>query len=259
MCMPQQTAALAAHPGWATADLGSVRTVQTGSTIIRGSAVAPWQQKGVVVVQGYGMTEAPNIGVTPPSEAREKVLAGVKPAMYQEIRVVDPLGNVLPAGASGEIWTRGPGVMLGYWENPEATRDAFNDGWFRTGDVGVFDAEGYLRIVDRVKDIIIVGSSNVYPSDLEAVLSASPDIREAAVVGRPDEDLGEVPVACVVLAPGRSLSSEQVISLFRDRLAAYEHPRDVLFLEVLPRNSFGKVQKGALQTMVRIASPSTQP
>ena len=139
----------------------------------------------------------------------------------------------------------------GYWENPQATREAFRDGWFRNGDLGRFDEEGYLHIIDRIKDIIIVGSSNVYPSDLETVLGDCADIREAAVVGRSDDRLGEVPVACVVPVPGRSLTEEQVIALFDGRLATYKHPRDVIFLDALPRNAVGKVQKTVLRDLVR--------
>ena len=140
--------------------------------------------------------------------------------------------------------------MQGYWENPQATREAFRDGWFRNGDLGRFDEEGYLHIVDRIKDIIIVGSSNVYPSDLETVLGDCADICEAAVVGRRDDRLGEVPVACVVPVPGRSLTKEQVIALFDGRLATYKHPRDVIFLDALPRNPTGKVQKTVLRDLV---------
>ena len=128
--------------------------------------------------------------------------------------------------------------------------EAGRDGWFLSDDVGLIDQDGGLHIVDRIKDIIIVGSSNVYPSDLEAVLADCADISEAAVVGRADDQLGEVPVAFVVPAPGRSITSEDVIALFEDRLATYKHPRDVVFLDALPRNASGKVQRAALRDMV---------
>jgi acyl-CoA synthetase (AMP-forming)/AMP-acid ligase II len=142
-------------------------------------------------------------------------------------------------------------MMLGYWENQEANRKAFLEGWFRTGDVGVFDEDGYLRAIDRLKDVIVVGTSNVYPSDLEAVLADCPQIRDAAVAGGPDDELGEVPVAYIVPADGAKLTSEQVLALFPGRLAAYKHPRQVIFLESLPRNAAGKVQKAVLRELAR--------
>jgi fatty-acyl-CoA synthase len=254
MCTPVMTQALVAQPAWAAADLSSMRTVYTGSTFISEPAVAPWQAKGVPVVQGYGMTEAPGIALTPPGARPEQVLAGGKPALFQEVRLVNPSGDDVPAGAPGEVWTRGPTVMLGYWDNDEATRAAMHEGWLQTGDIGVFDEDGYLRIVDRKKDVIIVGTSNVYPADLEAVLATSPKIREAAVIGQPDAELGEVPVACVVPAPGIDLTAEQVLALFPGRLAAYKQPRQVVFLESLPRNDLGKVQRAALRELVRAAA-----
>jgi fatty-acyl-CoA synthase len=228
--------------------------VYTGSTVIREPAVASWHAKGVPVVQGYGMTEAPSIALTPPDAVLAQVLTGGKPTLFQQVRVIDPSGHNLPAGEPGEVWARGPTMMLGYWDNEEATRAAIQEGWLRTGDVGVFDAHGYLRIVDRLNDVIVVGTSNVYPSDLEAVLAACPEIAEAAVIGLPDAELGEVPVACVVPAPGTTLSAAQVLALFTSRVATYKHPRKVVFLEALPRNALGKVQKAELRELVPAAT-----
>ena len=141
--------------------------------------------------------------------------------------------------------------MRGYWQNPEATRQAMPDGWFHTGDLGFIDGDGFLCIADRIKEIIVVGVSKVCPADLEEILAESPDIQAAAVVGRPDEKLGEVPVAFVVAAPARSISRERVLSLFEGRIAPYKHPRDVIFLEHLPRTSVGKPEKRALRAMAR--------
>lgn len=249
LATPVMTQALAAHSLWATADLSSLRTVYTGSTSIRQPDIEPWWVNGVPLVQGYGMTEAPGIVLTPGGATAEKVLAGGKPALFQQVRVVAGSGNDVPAGEPGEIWTRGPAMMLGYWQNEEANRKAFHEGWFRTGDVGVFDEDGYLRVIDRLNDVIIVGTSNVYPSDAEAVLADCPGILEAAVVGAPDDELGEVPIACVVPAEGANLTSQNVLALFHDRLAAYKHPRQVVFLESLPRNALGKIQKAALREL----------
>lgn len=256
LATPVMTQALAAQPHWATADLSSLRTVYTGSTGIRQPDVEPWWANGVPVGQGYGMTEAPGIAITPGGAPQEKVLAGGKPTLFQQVRVVDASGRDAPAGEPGEVWTRGPAMMLGYWENEAANREALHAGWFRTGDVGVFDEDGYLRVVDRLKDVITVGTSDVYPSDLEAVLADCPEIREAAVVGGPDGELGEVPIACVVPAEGANLTSAKVLALFPGRLAAYKHPRQVAFLESLPRTAAGKIHKPALRELVGLDDPA---
>jgi fatty-acyl-CoA synthase len=246
------TLALAAHPAWDQTDLSSLRTVVTGSTFVPRGAVEPWQHRGVPIMQGYGSTETcPIVTTLPAGSPGEKALTAGKPVLCHRVRIVDAAGTDVAAGEPGEVWIQGRSVMQGYWENPQATREAFRDGWFRNGDLGQFDEEGYLHILDRIKDIIIVGSSNVYPSDLEMVLGDCADICEAAVVGRSDDWLGEVPVACVVPVPGRSLTKEQVIALFDGRLATYKHPRDVIFLDALPRNPTGKVQKTVLRDLVR--------
>jgi fatty-acyl-CoA synthase len=251
-CVPAMTFALTTHPGWAKADLSSLRCVVTGSTMVPRRAIDPWQKKDVPIVQGYGMTEAGLLATTtPPDSPKEATLTAGKPVLYHQIRVVDASGNDVATGEAGEVWIRGPSVMRGYWQNPHATREAFSHGWLRSGDVGRLDENGYLHIVDRIKDIIIVAGSNVYPSDLERVLADRAEIREAAVVGRPDEELGEVPVACVVPAAGESLTREQVIALFDHRLATYKHPRDVVVLDALPRTGTGKVDRARLQDVVR--------
>ncbi|HJY96875.1 MAG TPA: AMP-binding protein [Streptosporangiaceae bacterium] len=256
-CVPAMTFALAAHPAWHQADLSSLRSVLTGSTFVPRAAVEPWQRRGVAVLQGYGSTETcPVVTSLPAGSPGDKALTAGKPVLYHRVRIVDGAGRDVAAGEPGEVWIRGRSVMQGYWENPQATREAFRDGWFRNGDLGLFDEQGFLHIVGRIKDIIIVGSSNVYPGDLETVLSECAGICEAAVVGRRDDELGEVPVACVVRVPGRSLTREQVIALFDGRLATYKHPRDVIFLDALPRTATGKVQKTVLRDLVTRPIPS---
>lgn len=256
-CVPAMTFALAAHPGWDGADLSSLRLVATGSTIVPRRAIDPWQRKGVPIVQGYGGTEAcPTATTMPPGSPPEASFTAGKPTIYTEIRVVEQSGRDAGIGEPGEVWIRGPAVMRGYWENEQATREAFRDGWFRNGDLGLIDEHGYLHILDRLKDIIIVGGSNVYPSDLEAVLDDCAEIREAAVVARPDDELGEVPVACVVPTPGNTLTAEHVIGLFENRLATYKHPREVIFAEALPRNWHGKIDRRRLRELAAQTQPS---
>jgi fatty-acyl-CoA synthase len=250
-CVPAMTYALIAHSAWERADLASLRWVVTGSTVVPARAIEPWHRKGVPIIQGYGSTEtSPIVTTRPPSSPDETAATAGKPGLHQRVRVVDGSGADVPAGEPGEVWIQGPAVMQGYWDNTEATQEAFCDGWFRSGDIGHWDEAGYLHIVDRIKDIVIVGSSNVYPSDLEAVLGDCADICAAAVIGGPDEELGEVPVACVVAAHHASLTRENVLALFEGRIASYKHPRDVVFLDALPRNATGKVDRLALRKIV---------
>ena len=216
------------------------------------AAIRPWLDRGVPVAQVYGLTETcPIATVVPVHEAHRKGSTAGKAVIHCRVAVVDASSRELPPLAVGEVVIRGSNVMQAYWRNPEATREALRDGWFHSGDAGFVDEDGFLHIVERMKDVIVVGSSNVYPADVEEVLVGCPDVAEATVVARPDAELGETPVACVVVAPGRSLTSEQVIALFETRLAAYKHPRDVVFLDRLPRTALGKVQRGALRALVR--------
>jgi fatty-acyl-CoA synthase len=259
-CVPAMTRALASQPGWGGADLRGLRLVVTGSTIVPRRAIEPWQERAVSIMQGYGGTEVTPIATTmPPGSPPESSFAAGKPTIYTEIRVVDQAGRDTAIGEAGEVWIRGPAVMDRYWENEQATQEAFCDGWFRTGDLGLIDRHGYLHIVGRLTDIIIVGGSNVYPRDLEAVLDGCAEVREAAVVGTPDEELGEVPIACVVPTPGRSVTAQQVIGLFQDRLATYKHPREVIFLDTLPRNLTGKVDRLRLHELAAHRATDARP
>ena len=142
---------------------------------------------------------------------------------------------------------RGPKVFKGYWRDPEATAEAFDGGWFHTGDIGVRDEDGYLFIVDRLKDMIVSGGENIAGSEVERVLYEHEAVLEAAVVGRPDERWGEVPVAYVVLRPGARASAEALIEHCRERLARFKVPKDIAFLDALPRNPSGKVLKRELR------------
>ncbi len=240
---PAMTKALCSHERWDDSDLSSLRCVITGSTIVREDALAPWFEHGVTVLQDYGLTEAmPVVTITPLDDAHRLRRTAGRPVPHCRVRIAEPDGSPVADGEVGEVLIQGPTVMPEYWQSPEATAEAFHDdGWLRTGDAGRFDDEGMLSIVDRIKDVIIVGSCNVYPADVESVLADCPQIAEATVVGRPDDELGEVPVAFVVLREDGALSADEVKALFEDRLAAYKHPRDVVFLDELPRGTMGKV------------------
>ena len=254
---PAMTQALVAHPDWGATDLSSLRCVITGSTIVREEALAPWFERGVGVLQDYGLTEAmPVVTLVPREDAYRLRRTAGRPVAHCRVRIGAEDGSPVQVGEVGEVLVSGPTVMPGYWRNPAATSEAFFDGgWLRTGDAGRLDAEGVLTIVDRLTEVIIVGSCNVYPADVESVLADCPQIAESAVVGRPDDELGEVPVAFVVLREPGAMSADDVKALFEGRLAAYKHPQEVVFSEGLPRSAIGKVQADELRRSLSRSSP----
>ncbi|HXP77805.1 MAG TPA: AMP-binding protein [Stellaceae bacterium] len=164
-----------------------------------------------------------------------------------EVRVVDPEDRDLPVGEAGEVICRGDVVMAGYWRDDAASRDTLRGGWLHTGDIGSFDADGFLTLKDRSKDMIISGGSNIYPREIEEVLLKHPDIREVSVVGRPHRDWGEEVVAFVVTAPGARVAEAELDRLCLDAIARFKRPRAYVFLEALPKNNYGKVLKTELR------------
>ncbi len=169
------------------------------------------------------------------------------PVLGCEVQVVDGEDQPLPAGERGEVVIRGHNVMKGYYNRPQETAEAFRNGWFHTGDIGVIDADGYVAIVDRKKDMVLRGGMNVYPREIEDVLMSHPAVSLAAVIGVPDERLGEEVKAFVVLKPGAALTSDALVAWSRDQLAAYKYPRLVEIREALPVGPTGKVLKRALR------------
>ena len=180
-------------------------------------------------------------------DAARKAGSAGKPAMHAGFRLVGPEGGDVGDGEVGEIWLRGPSITRGYWNNPEATAAAFSDGWLRTGDAAMRDAQGYYFIVDRWKDMYISGGENVYPAEVENVLYRHPAIAEAAVIGVASPRWGEVGRAIVVLKPGAVLDEAEVIAHCAANLARYKLPQGVVFTDILPRNATGKVHKPTLR------------
>ena len=210
------------------------------------------QAAGLPMSQGYGLTEATGMNTwLRAADATRKLGSCGKPMMHTRVRTVDPDAAELvdvPPGAVGELIIKGPDVMLGYWENPEATAAALVDGWLRTGDLARIDDEGYVYIVDRSKDMLISGGLNVYPAEVEAVLTALPGVAECAVIGVPDDRWGETPVALIGPAPGAALDPAEVLAYCREHLADYKLPRYVVLREQpLPRGMSGKVLKRQLR------------
>lgn len=207
---------------------------------------------GQTILERYGMTET-IMNLTNPyvGERRAGTVGGPFPG--QEARVVDVrTRQPLPPGEIGEIEIRGPHVFRGYWNRPEATAEAFTpDGWFKTGDLGWCSDDGYYTITGRARELIISGGYNVYPREVEDVLETHPDVAEVAVVGLPDSDLGEQVVAVVVPTQGSAPDPADIIAFCRERLASYKKPRQVIFVDALPRNALGKVQKPLLVERLR--------
>lgn len=201
------------------------------------------------IITAYGMTECVNITSCRPGDPAEVIAQTCGAAIPgNEVIIADAAGNEVPRGETGEILVRGQGVMLGYLDDPEATAEAIDgQGWLHTGDVGTMDEAGYVRITDRKKDLYISGGFNVYPAEVEKLFSIHPAIAMVAVVGTPDERMGEIGKAYVVLRPGCEASGAELIAWARENMANYKVPRSVVFVEDLPRNASGKVLKTELR------------
>ncbi len=211
---------------------------------------------GISLVEGYGLTEATCASAVNPVNGVRK-LGTVGPALEgQQIAIMDASGAILPAGERGEVVIAGPTVMRGYLGRPEATAETIRDGWLHTGDVGILDEDGYLSIVDRIKDMIIRGGENIYPKEIEAMLAEHPAVLESAVIGAPHPALGEVPVAQVVLVPGSSASADDLIEHCRSGLTKIKVPARIEIVPDLPRNPVGKVDKPRMR---REAAPVDVP
>jgi len=253
--VPAQLELLARDPRWLHADLSRLRSITTGSTIIGEGFVRKNLHRGVPLMQVYGSTETCPIAAYQRIDDAPRHPGSIgKPALHCELRLVDDRGRDVAAGESGEIWVRGPNVMDGYWDKARETAAVLDGGWYRTGDVAHADAEGWLYVDGRRRDVIISGGENVYPAEIENVLATCPEIAEVAVVGRPDERWGEAVVAVVVPANGAHLSREAVCALLDGRVARYKHPRDVVFADALPRTALGKVKREELKRLARLES-----
>jgi fatty-acyl-CoA synthase len=249
--VPAQLDAMMALPRWQSADLSSLRTISTGSTIVSAAFVRKVSARGVPVIQVYGSTETcPVAAYVRAADALRKAGSAGVPALHCEVKVVGEDGAELAPGGDGEILVRGPNVATGYWNAPGETARVFVDGWYRSGDLGHFDDEGHLYVVSRKTDMIISGGENIYPAEVESVLLECAAIEEACVVGKPDERWGEKVIAAVVVKAGCRVTRGEVMELFEGRLARYKHPKDVHFLERLPRTALGKVRKEDVRAVV---------
>ncbi len=233
-------------------DLSAMRVVVSGGAAIPGEVIRAFEEKfaPVVVLEGYGLSESASTTTFNRSAEERKVLSIGKPIWGVEVQVVDEDDKALPPGESnvGEIVIRGHNIMKGYYNNPEATAEAMRGGWFHTGDLAYADDDGFYFIVDRKKDLVIRGGYNVYPREIEEVLYAHPAVAEAAVIGKPDDKLGEEVVACIAVQPGAAVTAEELIGYCKERLAAYKYPREIRFVDELPKGPTGKILKKELRT-----------
>ncbi len=251
--------AIADHPAFEASALSGVRSWASGGAPMPVDLLERYADHGIVIQQGMGMTETgPTATLIDEARALEKAGSIGKTAPFVRARIVDVDAaeagetnlELLAAGEQGELQFKGPGITPGYWNCPDAQEGAFLEGWLRTGDIAKRDADGYLYIVDRLKNMFISGGENVFPAEIEHVLSDHPDIAEAAVVPVPHDQWGEVGHAFVVTEADRSLEDEAVLEHCRDNLAKYKVPKGVDFLEELPRNAAGKIDRPELEERV---------
>jgi fatty-acyl-CoA synthase len=250
---PAMVNAIMALPDVSRRDLSSVRVIINGGEKMPIPLIERIQRSfpSAWFADAYGLTETVSGDTFLDRDSIITKLGSVgRPCLHLELDIWDEHGRPVPAGERGEIVLRGPKVFAGYWRDPDATAKAFAGGWFHTGDIGVIDEDGYLFIVDRLKDMIVSGGENIAGSEVERVLYEHQAVLEVAVVGRPDDRWGEVPVAFVALRAGDTATADELVEHCRARLAKYKVPKDVTFIEALPRNPSGKVLKRELRTRV---------
>ncbi len=248
MGVPTYYTRLLAESGLSRERCEGMRMFISGSAPLLAETHSEFERRtGHRILERYGMSEAGMITSNPYHGERRAGTVGL-PLPGIEVRVVDEADQALAEGQKGAIQVKGENVFSGYWRMPEKTKQEFtDDGWFRTGDIGVFDTDGYLSIVGRAKDLIITGGYNVYPKEIELALDELPQVAESAVIGVPHDDFGEAVTAVVVGKPGAKADEERIIATLKSKLAGYKVPKRVYFVDALPRNAMGKVQKNLLR------------
>jgi len=244
-------AGLTMQPKLAEVDWSRLRLAAGGGSAIIGTVSDRWKAvTGHFIREGYGLSEtSPVLSFNPAAVAEFTGTTGL-PMPSSDVKLLDDSDHEVGIGSAGEICVKGPNVMSGYWEKPEANAAAFTpDGYFRTGDIGVFDERGFLKIVDRKKDMIIVSGFNVYPNDVEAIASACPGVAECACIGVPDDKTGEAVKLFVVKVPGATLTEADVIEFCRKELTGYKAPKLVRFIDALPKSTVGKILRRDLRNV----------
>ncbi|WIV44689.1 class I adenylate-forming enzyme family protein [Glutamicibacter nicotianae] len=249
MGVPTHYLALASHSAFASTDLGTLRVAVVGGAPMPPSLLRTWHARGVKLVQGYGLTEAgPNVLCLSAEDAVAKSGYAGRPYPHVEIRVVDPAtGAILPGAGTGELQVAGPSVFSGYFRDPHATAAVLSGGWLRTGDLVQRDEQGYVKVIDRIKDVYISGGENVAPAEVEQVLANHPAVAEAAVLGIPDSTWGETGAAFIVLRPGTHADAQELAEHCAASLAAFKVPARFTFVDQLPHTGIEKVSRSRLR------------
>ena len=246
--VPAMFNALSQHPDWATADLSSMRRALCGGAPVPLATITTWLDRRVTFLQGYGMTEtSPGALFLGARRAQDKAGTAGVASFFTDVEVRRPDGNPVGPGVRGEVVVSGPNVMLGYWNNPAATADVIRDGWFHSGDIAVVDDEGYVTIVDRLKDMFVSGGENVYPAEVEDAIYSHEGVADCAVIGIPDDRWGEVGRALVVPRSGARPAATELAAHLDGRLARYKIPASFVFVDELPRSGAGKLLKPVLR------------
>ncbi|PXY17406.1 class I adenylate-forming enzyme family protein [Prauserella muralis] len=256
--VPAIYAMLLARPEEERPDLSSMRLAVCGAAPMPAALIERFENRfGIPVVEGYGLSEGTCAStINPVGGIRKPGTVGL-PIEGQDVAIMDRSGNVLPKGETGEVVVRGPNVMRGYLNRPDDTSKAIVDGWLHTGDVGRFDEDGYLVLVDRIKDMIIRGGENIYPKEIESVLYGHTQVLEAAVVGTPHPVLGEVPTAFVATRPNATVDVAELHEHCRAGLSKYKLPTEIHLIDALPKNPVGKIDKPQLRE--RLAAMASRP
>jgi fatty-acyl-CoA synthase len=239
---------MAQHPAFAESDFSRIVIGGVGGAPMPVPLLKVWEERGVALQQGYGMTEtSPAVLMLDREDAARKAGSSGKPVLHTEVRIVRPDGSDAGVGELGELWVKGPNITPGYWNRPDANKASFTDGWLHTGDAARIDDEGFYYIVDRWKDMYISGGENVYPAEVENVLHQLAAIAEAAVIGIPSEQWGETGMAIVAVKPGHRISETEIHAHCEANLARFKRPRLIKFVDALPRNATGKIHKPTLR------------
>ena len=245
------------HPAFATSDFSRLVIGGVGGAPMPVPLLKLWEERGVALQQGYGMTEtSPAVLTLDREDARRKAGSSGKPVLHTEVRIVRPDGSDAAIGELGELWVRGPNVTPGYWNRPDADQSSFTDGWLHTGDATRVDEEGFYYIVDRWKDMYISGGENVYPAEVENVLHQIAAVAEAAVIGVPNEQWGEIGMAIVAVKPGQDFTEIEIHAHCAANLARFKCPRLIQFVDALPRNATGKIHKPTLRNKFGVPAPA---
>lgn len=242
---------LVRHPDFARLDFSTLKVVSAGGMAMQEATAREWARiTGTQIIEGYGLSEtSPVVSSNPVNIDEFNGCIGL-PLPATEVQIRDEQGEEVPFGEPGELFVRGPQVMLGYWENAEATREVLGeDGYLQTGDLATIDEQGYLRIVDRIKDMIIISGFKVFPNQVENIVIGHPDIQEAACIGVPTDDSGEAVKLFVVIRKGASITPEEIRNWCKEEMTAYKVPRFVEFIDELPKSNVGKVLRRELREM----------